>query len=384
MDLSGLKYIVVGAGLWGATLAERIAVVLGEPVLVIERRDHIGGNCFDKIDSETEIECHVYGTHIFHTKLRRVWEYVNTFSSFTSYRHRVFTLHQGHVYPMPINLATINSFYRMNFRPFEASALLAKETRKESGDCVTNLEDKIISLVGRPLYEAFIKGYTQKQWQKNPRALPAFIINRLPVRTNYNADYFDDQWQGMPEDGYAAMISHMLSHPNITVRLGVSFQDIAERISPDSRVFYSGPIDEFFNYALGVLEWRTLRFAYTVENYPDFQGCPVLNYADSDISFTRVHEFKHLYPERGIQGNKTLLAYEYPQAFSPDDEPFYPVNTSENQSLLSVYEEKAACLPRFVFGGRLGSYKYLDMDRTIDAALGVFDTLKNSSGIKYR
>jgi UDP-galactopyranose mutase len=375
MDLSGLKYLVVGAGPWGASLAERIASVRGERVLVIDRRAHIGGISYSRKDEETGVECHVFGAHIFHTKVKRVWDYVNKFASFTTYRHKVFTEYRGRVYPMPIGLATINSFYALNLRPFEVEDFIKREAAAEGGGEPRNLEEKAVSLIGRPLYEAFIRGYTKKQWGKDPRELPPGIITRLPVRANYNTDYFDDPWQGMPVDGYAAFFSKMLSHPNIDVELGVSYQDIAGRIPSGCRVFYSGPIDELFNYSLGELEWRTLRFEWSVEPYSDFQGCAVLNQADENVRFTRTHEFKHLHPERGRQGEKTSLVREYPKPFTRGDEPFYPVATEANEKLADAYRQNLSLLPNVVPGGRFGSYRYLDMDAAIEAALSVFDSL---------
>ncbi|MDR2077299.1 MAG: UDP-galactopyranose mutase [Desulfovibrio sp.] len=376
MDLSGVRCLVVGAGFWGATLAERIAAGLGQRVLVADRRGHPGGNCYSRKDEETGIEAHVYGTHVFHTKNARVWEYVNRFGGFSGYRHRVWTEHQGRVYPLPISLATLNSFYGLNLRPAEAAAFIAGEAARDGVREPSNLEEKAVSLLGRPLYEALIQGYTRKQWNRDPRELPPSIITRLPVRSSYNTDYFDDPWQGLPLDGYAALISRMLAHPLIDLCLGVSYADIAGQIPADCRVFYSGPVDELFRFSLGALEWRSLRFEWSVEPVADFQGCPVLNQADADIPFTRTHEFKHLHPERGPQGEKTLLAREYPLNFVPGGEPFYPVNTPANEALLAAYREKLRHFPRLTLGGRLGSYRYLDMDAAIEAALACFDALR--------
>lgn len=375
MDLSGCKYLVVGAGLWGSVLAERIASERDEPVLVIDRRNHSGGNCHSELDPETGIECHVYGTHIFHTKIQRVWEYVNRFSGFTGYRHKVLTEFQGHVYPMPISLATINSFYRRNLRPFEVADFIATESGREGYENPSNLEEKAISLVGRPLYEAFIQGYTRKQWEKDPRRLPPEIISRLPVRASYNTDYFDDPWQGMPVDGYAAFFTRLLSHPRIDLRLGVDYKDIAGQIPATTRIFYTGPVDAFFNCSLGALEWRSLRFEKFIEPYQDFQGTSVLNQADIEVPYTRTHEYKHLHPERGPQGDKTVIVREFPKQFHPGDEPYYPVNTPENEKLLQAYKQKLRNEhPNVIQGGRLGGYRYMDMDRTIEDALTCFDT----------
>ncbi|MDR2161335.1 MAG: NAD(P)-binding protein [Desulfovibrio sp.] len=377
MKWSGLKYLVVGAGLWGGVIAERIASVLGEPVVVLERRKHTGGNCHSFVDRRTGIECHAYGTHVFHTGIQRVWEYINRFAHFTSYRHKVLTEYRGRIYQMPISLPTINSFYGLNLRPYEVEDFILREAGGASpaAPCgqPANLEEKAVSLVGRPLYEAFIKGYTQKQWGRDPRDLPAEIINRLPVRANYNTDYFSDPWQGMPESGYAGLFEALLRHPKIQVELGVSWKDVADQVPASCRIFYSGPLDEFFDYALGALEWRGLRFENRLEPYRDVQGTAVLNQADGDVPFTRTHEYKHLHPERGAQGEQSILTREYPRAFSRGDEPYYPVNTPENERLMGLYRERLASgHPNMIAGGRLGGFRYMDMDKTIDFALSVF------------
>lgn len=378
MDLTNLRHLVVGAGLWGGTLAERIASQLGERVLVVERRSHIGGNCHSYKDAQTGIECHAYGTHIFHTAIPKVWEYVNKFSEFTTYRHKVLTEYQGRVYPMPISLATINSFYGLNLKPYEVDAFVKAEAGKELRDEPQNLEEKAVSLVGRPLYEAFIKGYTQKQWGKDPRELPAAIITRLPVRASYNTDYFNDPWQGMPKDGYAAFFTRLFDHPLIDVALGVDYADIAAQVPEGCRVFYSGPIDAFFNYSHGALEWRSLSFEQEVVPYADYQGTSVMNKADPEVPCTRIHEYKHLHPERGAQGDASVIVREYPKAFVRGDEPYYPVNTVENDRLLKAYQSNLASQTGIIFGGRLGGYRYMDMDRTIESALDCFDLLKRA------
>ncbi len=373
MDLSGIRVLIVGAGFWGGVLAERIAEVLNERVLVIERREHIGGNCRSYLDPETGIERHAYGTHIFHTKLPQVWKYITRFSDFTGYRHKVLTEHNGHVYPMPISLATINAFYNLNLRPYEAMDFIAAEAGREGIVAPENLEEKAVALIGKPLYEAFIRGYTQKQWEKDPRDLPPGIITRLPVRTNYSTDYFDDPYQGMPQQGYAALFDRLFDHLNIEVRLGLEYKDIAERVPPECAVFYSGAIDAFFDYSLGELEWRSLRFESRVEPYTDFQGTAVMNQADLAVPYTRTHEYKHLHPERGEQGKRTVIEREYPKTFTRGDEPYYPVNTPRNEALVAAYQRRLAEFPNVILGGRLGSYKYMDMDTTIASALTCFD-----------
>ena len=375
LGLEGCKFLIVGAGLWGSVLAERLASQRGERVLVIDRRLHTGGNCHAYSERQTGIECHAYGTHIFHTSIPKVWEYVSAFSEFTPYRHKVLTEYRGRVYPMPISLATINSFYNLNLRPYEVEAFIRAEVGGEARDNPANLEEKAIALIGRPLYEAFIKGYTWKQWGRDPKELPSGIITRLPVRANYSTDYFNDPWQGLPGAGYAALFERLLAHPLIDVRLGMDYADIEELVPESCRVFYSGPADAFFRCSLGALQWRSLRFEREVVPYADYQGTAVLNQADSDVPFTRTHEYKHLHPERGEQGQRSVIEREYPKAFMPGDEPYYPVNTPENERLLAAYQAKLAERPNVTLGGRLGSYKYLDMDRTIESALDLAATL---------
>ena len=375
LGLEGCKFLIVGAGLWGSVLAERIASRLGERVIVIDRRPHAGGNCRSYCEPTTGIECHAYGTHVFHTSIPRVWEYIRAFSEFTPYRHKVLTEYRGRVYPMPISLASINSFYNLNLRPWEVDAFIRAEAGKEMKDAPANLEEKAISLVGRPLYAAFIKGYSQKQWGCDPRELPAAVITRLPVRANYNTEYFNDPWQGLPKDGYAALFARILAHPLIDAHLGVDYADIAEQVSDDCRVFYSGPIDAFFGFSLGALQWRSLRFEQEIAPHADYQGTAVLNQADIEVPFTRTHEYKHLHPERGEQGKRSVIEREYPKACAPGDEPYYPVNTPENEHLLAAYQAKLAERPNVTLGGRLGSYAYIDMDTTIASALALADTL---------
>ena len=376
MHLENLPNLVVGAGLWGCVLAERIATVLGERVLVIDRRDHTGGNCHSFLEEETGIECHAYGTHIFHTSIERVWEYITQFSRFTQYKHTVLTEYRGRVYQMPIGLATINDFYGIRLHPYEVAAFIKKEAGKEAGGPANNLEEKAVSLIGRPLYEAFIKGYTQKQWGRDPRELPPEIITRLPVRTNYSGEYFTDPWQGLPEQGYAALFSRLLAHPRITVKTGVAYEDIAFSVPQTCRVFYSGPLDALFAFSHGALEWRSLRFEARTEPYADWQGTAVMNQADVAVPYTRTHEYKHLHPERAHKVNKTVLVREYPKTFERGDEPYYPVNTPANDHLQKRYVAMLEKRAAFIAGGRLGSYQYMDMDKTIESALSVFDTLQ--------
>lgn len=371
-----MGFFIVGSGIWGAVVAERIATVLKQPVTVIDRRDHIGGNCHSSLDKETGIECHRYGSHIFHTSLPQVWEYINQFGEFTSYQHNVFITYKGKVYTMPINLSTINAFYGKNFRPAEAAAFLKAEIARDFIAEPQNLEEKAVSLIGRPLYEAFIKGYTHKQWEHDPRELPAAIISRLPFRTTYNAHYFNDTWQGVPKDGYFSIFRRMLENPLITVKLNCEYEHIKQQLPADCTVIYTGMPDQFFDYRYGELEWRSLRFEWETLPVQDYQGTTVMNYADVETPFTRLHEFKHYHPERvkPFEQNQTVICREYSKTYARGDEAYYPVNNERNNTLYARYAEEAAKLPKLILGGRLGSYRYWDMDKAIADALHVFET----------
>jgi UDP-galactopyranose mutase len=364
--------IVVGAGFYGATIAERVANVLGRRVLILERRRHIGGNCYSEEDRETGIEYHKYGSHLFHTNNEDVWQYVNQFTSFTNYRHRVLTIHRGQIYTMPINLGTICAFFGRHMTPTAARELIQTHSDASNGGTPRNLEEKAISLIGRPLYEAFIRGYTKKQWQTDPRDLPAGIISRLPVRFNFEPYYFEDRYEGLPEEGYTALFNRMLSSPLVDVQLGADFFDVRPTLQPKQLIIYTGPIDRYFEYRLGELGWRTVDFEKEVVPVDDYQGAAVVNYADEDVPFTRVHEFKHLHPERRYQAGKTVLYREYSRFAKRGDEPYYPVNTSKDKELFAAYNSLAEQESNVIFGGRLGSYQYWDMHQAIGAALSTF------------
>ncbi len=371
--LASADVVVVGSGFFGLTVAEQTASVLGRRVVVLDRRGHIGGNAYSEIEPETGIEVHRYGSHLFHTSNERVWEYARRFTSFNDYQHRVFTIHGGRVYPMPINLGTITSFYGRAMSPDEARALVRAEAVELGERDPMNLEQKAISLIGRPLYEAFIKGYTAKQWQTSPVDLPPGIITRLPVRYTYDNRYFADRWEGLPLEGYTAWLERMADHPLINVALNVDFFDLRERVSGDQVIVYTGPIDRYFDYSAGLLTWRTLDFHLSVVDTEDFQGTSVMNYADEDVPFTRIHEFAHLHPERPRRNARTVIMHEYSRLARRHDEPYYPVNLADDRRALDAYRELARREPRTVFGGRLGSYQYLDMHMAIASALTCFD-----------
>lgn len=371
--------IVVGSGFFGLTVAERAADELGLKVLVIDRRDHIGGNAYSELDPQTGIEVHRYGAHLFHTSNERVWEYVNRFTRFTSYVHRVYTNHRGVVYPLPINLGTVNQFFSAAYGPQEARDLIASQAEEFDTATASNLEEKGISLIGRPLYEAFIRDYTAKQWQTDPRELPASIISRLPVRYTYDNRYFNDTHEGLPVDGYTRWLENMADHPNIEVRLSTDFFDSGQPVNKANvvgnvPVVYTGPVDRYFDYSAGELSWRTLDFEREVLGIGDFQGTSVMNYADADVPYTRIHEFRHFHPERDeYPDDATVIMREFSRFASREDEPYYPVNTAADRASLLKFRELQEGEPDVYFGGRLGTYQYLDMHMAIGSALSMFD-----------
>ena len=365
--------IVVGSGFFGLTVAERAASELGARVVILERRDHIGGNAYSYVDADTGIEVHKYGSHLFHTSNRRVWDYVNRFTSFNSYRHVVLTTHQGRVFDMPINLGTICSFFGRALSPREARELIAEQVHEAGISDPQNFEDKAISLIGRSLYDAFIKGYTAKQWETDPRELPESVISRLPVRFTFDRSYFSDTWEGLPLHGYHAWLNAMAGNEGIDLRLNVDFFDVRTAVEEGTPIVYTGAIDRYFDYAHGFLNWRTLDLHIETINEPDFQGTAVMNYADIDIPYTRIHEFQHLHPERANDSGRTVIMREYSRSASRSDEPYYPVNTSDDRRNLSQYRERAKREPDVFFGGRLGTYQYLDMHMAIASALTAFD-----------
>jgi UDP-galactopyranose mutase len=366
--------VVVGSGFFGLTIAERCATQLGRKVLVLDRRNHIGGNAYSAPEPETGIEVHKYGAHLFHTSNKRVWDYVNQFTGFTGYQHRVFTIFKDRVYPMPVNLATICEYFGRYMTPDEAQALVAEQADEIDSEHAENFEEKGISLVGRPLYEAFFRGYTAKQWQTDPKNLPAAIVSRLPVRYNFNNRYFSDTYEGLPVDGYTAWLEKMADHPNIEVRLDTDFFDLRHDILGNVPVVYTGPVDAYFDHQAGDLSWRTLDFELEVKDVGDFQGTSVMNYADEDVPYTRIHEFRHFHPERDwYPRDKTVIMREFSRFAELGDEPYYPINTAEDREKLLAYRDLAKKEPHVLFGGRLGTYKYLDMHMAIGSALSMFD-----------
>ena len=373
--------IVVGSGFFGWTVAEQAASELGKRVLIVEKRDHLGGNAYSEKDPDTGIEVHKYGAHLFHTSNKRVWEYVNRFTEFTDYQHRVFAMHDGTAYQFPMGLGLINQFFGRYYSPDEARKLIEEQREGKDPEAATNLEERGIALIGKPLYEAFVKHYTAKQWQTAPTELPPEIISRLPVRYTFNNRYFNDTYEGLPVDGYAAWLEKMAEHELIDVRLSTDYFDVRDELraeSPDAPVVYTGPVDQYFNYAEGHLGWRTLDFEREVLETGDFQGTPVMNYNDADVPYTRIHEFRHFHPERqdSYPADKTVIVKEYSRFAEDGDEVYYPINTPEDREKLKKYRELAAEESRenkVLFGGRLGTYQYLDMHMAIGAALSLFD-----------
>ena len=356
-------YLIVGAGLFGAVFAER-AMALGKSVLVIDKRDHIGGNIYT--ESVEGINVHKYGAHIFHTNDKRVWEYITRFAEFNRYTNSPVANYKGELYSLPFNMYTFNKMWGV-VTPDEAQAKIA-EQRAEAGIAEPkNLEEQAISLVGTDIYERLVKCYTEKQWGRPCDKLPAFIIRRLPVRFTYDNNYFNALYQGIPMGGYTAMVEKMLM--GAEVRLGVDYLENREELnSLCDKVIYTGPIDSYFDFCFGPLEYRSVRFETEILDTDNYQGNAVVNYTDGETPYTRIIEHKHF--EFGTQP-KTVISKEYSQQWYPELEPYYPVNDETNGALYEKYKELAAKEDKVIFGGRLGQYRYYDMDAVIASALDV-------------
>ncbi|AMX02665.1 UDP-galactopyranose mutase [Microbulbifer thermotolerans] len=357
-----MKILLVGAGLSNAVIGRELASA-GHSIVIVDSRSHIAGNCHTERDRETGVLVHVYGPHIFHTDDKEVWEYVNRYSAFKPYTNRVKTTVKEQVFSLPVNLHTINQFFEKVMRPDEARVFLESKADTSIEEPKT-FEEQALRFVGRELYEAFFKGYTQKQWGCHPNELPASILKRLPVRFNYDDNYFFHRYQGMPEHGYTKLVEKILDHPNIEVILNKKFErgDGAEF----DHVFYSGPLDGYFNYELGRLGYRTLDFErFTFDG--DYQGCAVMNYGEESVPFTRITEHKHFAPWE--EHDKSVCYREYSRACGKDDIPYYPIRLVKEKELLAKYVELAKNQQKVTFVGRLGTYRYLDMDVTIREAL---------------
>ncbi|MFM8714235.1 MAG: UDP-galactopyranose mutase [Actinomycetota bacterium] len=360
-----LRVAVVGAGFSGAVVARELAEA-GHHIEVFESRDHVAGNCHTK-RHDTGVMVHVYGPHIFHTQHERVWQYVQRFGSFEPYRHRVRAMVGDKAYQMPMNLGLINAFFGTNFTPQEAEAFVA--SRADAS--ITNpqsFEEQALRLVGRELYEAFFAGYTRKQWGVDPRELPASILARLPLRFTDDDSYFSHPYQGIPEHGYTPIVEAMLDHPNITVHLSTRMPRV--RLAEFEHTFWSGPIDAYFDFEHGRLAYRTLDFEPEVVA-GDHQGCPVVNYCDGNVPYTRITEHKHFAPWESH--DQSVIYREYSRLCEANDTPYYPVRLVEEKAQLLEYVQLARSEAGVTFLGRLGTYRYLDMDVTIHEALNVAD-----------
>ena len=360
--------LIVGSGLFGATCAYE-AISLGKRVLVLEKRDHIGGNIYtEKVEG---IDVHRYGAHIFHTTDKKIWEFINKFSEFNSFVNSPIANYKGEIYNLPFNMNTFSKMFGVA-TPDEAKAVLEKQRAEISGE-PQNLEEQAISLVGRDVYTKLIKGYTEKQWNRDCKDLPAFIIKRLPVRFTYDNNYFNDRFQGIPTLGYTAIIERMLK--GAEVRTGANFLDDKEAyISLAKQCIYTGPIDEYFGYEFGKLEYRSLRFETEILQEENHQGVAVVNYTEREIPYTRVIEHKHF---NYVETPKTVITKEYPTDWREGLEPYYPVNNEKNNELYKVYAE-CARKEKVLFGGRLAQYKYFDMDDTVAAAFELMAGLYNT------
>lgn len=363
-------YLIVGAGLTGAVFAHE-AQKIGKKCLVIDRRDHIAGNVYTE---EVEgINVHRYGAHIFHTSMKDVWGYVNQFAEFNNYVNSPIANYKGEIYNMPFNMNTFSKMWGV-VTPAEAKAKIQEQIDAEGIGEPQNLEEQALSLVGRDIFEKLVKGYTEKQWGRDCKDLPASIIKRLPCRFTYDNNYFNDRFQGIPMGGYTKMVANMLE--GVEVRTGVEYKDlIAEQPDIADRVIYCGPIDSFYDYSLGQLEYRSLRFETELLDEADHQGVAVMNYNEREVPYTRVIEHKHF--EFGTQP-KTVITREYPADWKPGDEPYYPINDERNTALYEQYRELADREGKVVFAGRLGGYKYYDMDKAIAAA---FDVVRAELGV---
>lgn len=373
MNTQKYDYLLVGAGLFGAVVAN-ILSKQGKTCLVIDRRSHIAGNCYtEKI---AEIDVHKYGAHIFHTFDEEVWTFVNQFAQFNRFTNSPIANYKGEIYNLPFNMNTFNRLWQVA-RPEEAQAIIAKQREQIKGEA-KNLEEQAISLVGSDIYEKLIKGYTEKQWGRDCKDLPAFIIRRLPVRFTYDNNYFNDPYQGIPVLGYTEMISNMLKTSD--VKLEVDYlADKAYWQSQAKIVIYTGALDEYFSYAHGHLAYRSLKFATEVLDQPNYQGNAVVNYTERDIPYTRIIEHKHF--NFGTQP-KTVISKEYPCEWQEGMEPYYPVNDMPNQQIYAKYAALADKEPNFYYGGRLAEYKYYNMDQIVRSALDLSHRILAENAVK--
>jgi UDP-galactopyranose mutase len=360
-------WLIVGAGFAGSVLAERLATERNERVLVIDRRNHIGGNAYDRYDDDGLL-IHQYGPHIFHTNSKQIFDYLSRFTEWRFYEHRVLAEVDGMQVPIPINLDTVNKLYNLNLTSEQLQEWFAERAEK-IGEIKTS-EDVVVSTVGRELYEKFFRGYTRKQWGLDPSELDKSVTSRVPTRTNRDDRYFADEFQFMPKHGYTRMFEKMVSHPNIHIMTQTDYEDV-KHIVPHRRVIYTGPIDEYFNFQFGKLPYRSLRFEHVTLDKPWHQAVGVVNYPQTQ-DYTRVTEYKHL---TGQEHARTALTYEYPSA---EGDPYYPIPKPENQELFKKYERLALATPDVWFVGRLATYRYYNMDQIVGQALATFRRINES------
>lgn len=365
----GFDYLIVGAGFAGSVLAERLAVGLGKRVLVVDRRPHIGGNAYDHYD-DAGVLVHRYGPHIFHTNSERIVEYLSRFTEWHPYEHRVLAVVDGKQVPIPINRTTLNALYGLSLQSDEEAAQYLA-SRAEPVESIRTSEDVVVNQIGRELYEKFFRGYTRKQWALDPSQLDKSVTSRVPTRTNTDDRYFTDTFQQMPRHGYTRMFERMLDHPNIKVMLNTDYREIRNEVQHD-RLVYCGPIDEYFDYRFGKLPYRSLRFRHETLDQPHFQPTGTVNYPSEEVPYTRISEYKHL---TGQDHDKTSITYEFP---ADEGDPYYPIPRSENAERYRQYEALAKDTPNVIFLGRLGTYKYYNMDQVVGQALAAYKRIEEA------
>lgn len=369
--MTKFNLVIVGSGLFGSVVAEQ-ASRDGYQVLVIEARDHIGGNCYTYDDKETGINVHKYGPHIFHTDNKFIWDYICQFTEFNNYQHVAKSKFQNEIYSVPINLDTINKFFKVALNPEQAKSLIA--AKKLSIANPANFEEQAKTIMGEELYNAFFYGYTIKQWEMDPKQLPASVARRLPLHYNYKTGYYtnNDKYQGIPINGYTPIFEQMLDHPNIDIMLNTTWESVKEKFSNDQLLVYTGPIDRYYDYCYGELNWRTLDFKHRIEEVDDYQGVAVVNYPEVDKPYTREIEHKHFNPERKIKENKTVVSQEFSRKATQKDIPYYPVKTVDDIEKYENYRMLADSETNVIIGGRLGEYMYYDMHQVIGSALSCY------------
>ncbi len=362
-------YLVVGAGFAGSVIAERLAAGLGLNVLVIDRRDHIGGNAYDHLDA-AGVMVHRYGPHIFHTNAPRIVDYLSRFTQWRPYEHRVLAQVDDHRVPIPINLTTLNTLFDLQMDEAQAERFLAE--RAQPVECIRTSEDVVINQIGEELYQKFFRGYTRKQWGLDPSQLDKSVTSRIPTRTTADDRYFTDSFQAMPLEGYTRLFENMLDHPRIDVLLDTDFAQVREQLAY-AQLVYCGPVDEYFEFRLGRLPYRSLRFEHKTLQQPQLQGVAVVNYPDEAVPYTRITEYKHL---TGQQHPHTSITYEYPCA---EGDPYYPIPRPENAQLYQRYKALADETPGVTFLGRLGTYKYYNMDQVVGQALALYQRIEQQA-----